>query len=66
MKLINIFPVKTLSILSVLFVVACSDASTLEANAKAGKETIVLAIPLNQMMDTFLKGMCLPNLLNSI
>jgi hypothetical protein len=38
MRLINIFPIKTLSILSVLFVVACSDASTLETNAKAGKE----------------------------
>jgi hypothetical protein len=38
MRLMNIFPVKTLSILSVLFVVACSDASTLEPNAKAGEE----------------------------
>lgn len=30
------FPIKTLAILSVVFVVACSDASTLETNAKVG------------------------------
>jgi len=39
MRLTNIIPVKTLVILSVLFVVACSDASILEANAKADIES---------------------------
>ena len=39
MSLKNILPLKTLVILSVLFVVACSDVSKLEANTKAAKES---------------------------
>jgi hypothetical protein len=40
MSLKKMFPVKIRVILSVLFVVACSDVSTLETSAKIGKESI--------------------------
>tara|TARA_R110002167_G_scaffold300679_1_gene504947 strand:- start:1674 stop:2228 length:555 start_codon:yes stop_codon:yes gene_type:complete len=42
MSLKTILPVKTLAILSVVFVVACSDASTLEAKPNADIETKTL------------------------
>lgn len=39
MRYFKTFPVKTLVISAVLFIVACSDATTLEANANADKES---------------------------